>query len=96
VIVDDMITTGGTIAESVRALTSAGARPEFIVAATHGVFVHGAYAKLGDAGVRTVLVTDTIAISDRAWAPLRVVSIAPLIASAMQRVLADGSLAELH
>jgi ribose-phosphate pyrophosphokinase len=35
-IVDDMISTGGTVAESITALLAAGARPEFIVAATHG------------------------------------------------------------
>jgi phosphoribosylpyrophosphate synthetase len=34
-IVDDMISTGGTIAESVAALRAAGARPEITVAATH-------------------------------------------------------------
>lgn len=96
VIVDDMITTGGTIAESARALVKAGARPDFTVAATHGVFVDGAFARLAEAGARTVLVTDTVAITDREWPPLRVVSAAPLIAAALRRVLADGSLADLY
>ena len=32
-IVDDMISTGGTVAESITALLAAGARPEMIVAA---------------------------------------------------------------
>lgn len=95
-IVDDMISTGGTIAEAMRALLAAGARPDFQVAATHGVFVEGAYDRLADAGVRTVLVTDTIAIPDRTWPALRVVSVAPLIAAALRRVIANGSLAELH
>ncbi len=95
-IVDDMISTGGTIAEGIRALLAAGARADFTVAATHGVFVEGAYARLAEAGVRTVFVTDTIAIADRAWPPLRVVSAAPLIAAALRRVIANGSLAELH
>jgi phosphoribosylpyrophosphate synthetase len=58
--------------------------------------VEGAYARLADAGVRTVYVTDTIAIAAREWPPLRIVSVAPLIAAALRRVIANGSLADLH
>jgi ribose-phosphate pyrophosphokinase len=96
VIVDDMIATGATIAESVRALRQAGARPDITVAATHAVFVPGALKTLGDAGVRTLLVSDSIALG--VYSPLlrpSVVSIAPLIAQAIQRVLEGGSLREL-
>jgi ribose-phosphate pyrophosphokinase len=45
-IVDDMISTGGTVAESISALLAAGARPEIIVVATHGLFVLDARKKL--------------------------------------------------
>jgi ribose-phosphate pyrophosphokinase len=38
-IIDDMISTGGTIAESADALRRAGARPNFAVAATHGLLI---------------------------------------------------------
>ena len=47
VVVDDMISTGGTIAVAVRALEDAGARPGPVLAATHGLFV-------GDAGTARV------------------------------------------
>ena len=91
-IIDDMISTGGTIAESVEALLGAGARPEIIVAATHGLLLAGAREKLARAVTREVLVTDTVAPPAHDWPQLRVVSVAPLIASALRRSLSDGPL----
>jgi ribose-phosphate pyrophosphokinase len=91
-IIDDMISTGGTIAESVEALLDAGARPEIIVAATHGLLLAGAREKLARAVTREVLVTDTVAPPAHDWPQLRVVSVAPLIASALRRYLSDGPL----
>jgi ribose-phosphate pyrophosphokinase len=95
-IVDDMISTGGTVAESVAALLEAGARPEIIVAATHGLLLPGARAKLDQPAVREVVVTDTVAVAERNWPQLRVVSLAPLIAAALERFLADGSIGDLY
>src|SRR5215813_676142 len=86
-IIDDMISTGGTIAESVEALLGAGARPEITVAATHGLLLHGAREKLARPEIREVLVTDTVAPPAHDWPQLRIVSIAPLIASALRRFL---------
>jgi ribose-phosphate pyrophosphokinase len=91
-IVDGMISTGGTIAGSVGALLEAGARPEITVAATHGLLVEGAREHLTHEAVREVLVTDTVRIEGKGWTNLRVVSVAPLIAEAIRRFLADGSL----
>jgi ribose-phosphate pyrophosphokinase len=95
-IVDDMIATGGTIAESITALLAAGARPEVTVAATHGLFVGSAREKLNHPAVREVLVTDTVCPFEVDWPQLHVVSIAPLIAGAVKRLVSDGSLNELY
>jgi ribose-phosphate pyrophosphokinase len=95
-IVDDMISTGGTIAESIKALLAAGARPQITVAATHGLLLEGARDKLGHPAVREVLITDTVRVADQDWPCLRVVSVAPLIAAALQRFLADGSISDLY
>jgi ribose-phosphate pyrophosphokinase len=95
-IVDDMISTGGTVAESVTALLEAGARPEIIVVATHGLLLLGAPDKLDHPAVREVWVTDTVAVAEQDWSRLRVVSIAPLLAGALQRFLADGSIGDLY
>jgi ribose-phosphate pyrophosphokinase len=97
IIVDDMISTGGTIAESVRALEHAGAAPGAMVAATHAVLVPGALGKLADAGVRDLFVTDSIEPRGEPAARLgpEVVSIAPLVATAVRHLLEGGSLREL-
>lgn len=92
-IVDDMISTGGTVAESIVALLSAGARPEIIVAATHGLFVLDAREKLNHPAVCEVVVTDTVRGRETDWPRLRVISIAPMIAGAVRRLVADGSFA---
>jgi ribose-phosphate pyrophosphokinase len=94
-IVDDMISTGGTIAESVEALVEAGARPEITVAATHGLLLRGARENLSHEAVREVFVTDTVRATEGDWGNLRVVSVAPLIAGAIRRFLSDGSLSDL-
>lgn len=94
-IVDDMISTGGTMAESIAVLLEAGARPEITIAATHGLLLPGARDKLRHAAVREVIVTDTVPVDTRGWSTLRVASIAPLIAAALRRFTGDGSLSDL-
>jgi ribose-phosphate pyrophosphokinase len=95
-IVDDMISTGGTMVSSVEALLAAGARPEITIAATHGLFVGDSPNKLSHRAVQNVFVTDTVPVRVKEWPQLHVISLAPLIAGALQRVLADGSLGELY
>jgi ribose-phosphate pyrophosphokinase len=95
-IVDDMISTGGTVATSIAALLAAGARPEIVVAATHGLLLPGARETLDHPAVREIVVTDTVEIADKEWPQLRVVSVAPLIAGALERFLADGSIGDLY
>jgi ribose-phosphate pyrophosphokinase len=90
-IVDDIISTGGTVAKSVTALVEAGAQPQIIVAATHGLLLPGARDKLSHPAVREVFVTDTVPVAAKNWPQLQVVSIAPVIARALWRFLADGS-----
>jgi len=97
IVIDDMISTGGTVVESVRALNEAGARPEHIVAATHAVLVPGALDKISTGGVRELLVTDSIEPRGDPTARLQptIISIAPLLATAIRRLLDGGSLQEL-
>lgn len=94
-IVDDMISTGATIEAAVAALRSAGCRPEFSVVATHGVLVGAALDRLATAGVQSLILTDSLAYATGARPPLDVVSIAPLLADAIERLQHCGSLSDL-
>ncbi len=97
IIVDDMISTGGTIVESVRALREAGAGADCVVAATHAVFAPGAVERIAACGVRELLVTDTIEPRPADGAALTpvVVSVAPLVAAAIERLFDGRSLRDL-
>lgn len=95
-IVDDMISTGSTIAKAVAALLEAGARQEIIVAATHGLFVRDARQALRHPAVRKVFVTDTVKLEQPGWPQLEVVSLAPLMARALGRLLEHGSFSDLY
>jgi len=95
VLVDDLIDTGGTIAEAVKVIMAAGAK-SVTVAATHGVLSGPAAQRLTDCGAREVVVTDTLPIEDdRRFPNLKVLSIAPLLASAINEVHSDGSVTSL-
>jgi ribose-phosphate pyrophosphokinase len=59
VIVDDIISTGGTIATAAGMLSAQGATDVF-AACVHGVLTGGAYVRLIEAGVRDVICSDTI------------------------------------
>jgi ribose-phosphate pyrophosphokinase len=94
-IIDDMISTGGTMAQGIQALLDAGARPDITIAATHGLFVGAARDRLSQGCVKAVFVTDTISPPLSQWQSLHVVSVAPLIAAAIQQFQANGSISDL-
>lgn len=97
-IVDDMISSGGTIRRAAEACRARGAAKLFGLAA-HGLFGQGAGALFAGA-LDEVVVTDSVpnaallAAAD-ASLPLRIVSIAPLLAQAVSRLHAGGSISEL-
>ena len=65
------------------------------MAATHGVFFSTHAKTLSHPAVREVIVTDTVAQTEKDWPRLSVISIAPLIAGAVQWSSANGSLGKL-
>ncbi len=95
VVVEDIITTGGTVAKLAVALRAQGAN-KVLIAATHPVLVGNAIERLRKADVEEVIVTDTVPISpEKAGSPLKVLSVAPLLAEAIIRVHENRSVSEL-
>ncbi len=95
ILVDDMIDTGGTVAKGAEALAQQGAGPIY-AAATHGVLSGKAVQLLEEAPISGVVLTNTVPIpEEKLFAKLRVLSIAPLIASALRAVFEDTSVSEI-
>jgi ribose-phosphate pyrophosphokinase len=95
ILVDDMIDTGSTIVNAAEALFEQGAA-QVIATATHGVLSGPAVDLLKNSPISEVVVTDTLPIPpDRRFDKLTVLSIAPLIARAINEVFSDGSVTSL-
>lgn len=82
-IVDDMISSGKTIVESIKSLSKSGGE-RFIVMATHPVFSDKAPKLLEESRAERVFVSDTIQIPEKKrFKKLEIVSIAKTIASSL-------------
>ncbi len=91
ILVDDEIDTAGSITQAAAKLHEAGAR-EIYAACTHPVLSGPAIERLRDSPIREVVVTDTIPIPSEKWLDkITVLSVAPLLAEAIQRIHTGGS-----
>lgn len=89
---DDMIDTGGSVIQGAEALLRRGAA-EVYAACTHGVLSGGACEKLMASPIKKVIVTDTI-LQD-AGGKIVSVSVAGLLADAIQRIHSESSVSEI-
>jgi ribose-phosphate pyrophosphokinase len=95
VVVEDIISTGGTMVQVAEALKAHGAR-HVTIACTHPVLAAGAVEKLRAAPVDEVVVTNSIPVPlAKQVPPISVVSVAPLLAEAIVRVHENRSVSEL-
>ena len=85
-VVDDMISTGGTVEAAVQLALHGGARPEITVAATHGLFVGPAADRLRALPIRRLLVTDTLPRTELGLPVVTGVSVAGVLADAISRL----------
>jgi ribose-phosphate pyrophosphokinase len=94
ILVDDMISTAGTITEAARALRANGAK-EVHVCATHAVFCGPAKERLEGAPIDSVVVTDTIPASDKTPSGVTVLSCGNLLGDAILRIHQGRSVSKL-
>jgi len=94
-IVDDMVDTGGTLANAVIALKERGATQVF-AAATHAILSGPAVERLAAAPLEEFIVTDTIHVPEnRRFDGLKILSVAELFAKAIECVHENKSVSEL-
>jgi ribose-phosphate pyrophosphokinase len=85
-LVDDMISTGGTLVEAATTLMARGAK-EVLACATHPLFADGAGRKMRESGILKTVVTDTVPLPDQERdSVIEVLSMAPLLAEAIMRI----------
>ncbi|MDD5321047.1 MAG: ribose-phosphate pyrophosphokinase [Methylococcales bacterium] len=98
IIIDDMISTGGTIARTAHACRKQGAQSVH-AAASHGIFVSKADQVVADPALDSLVVTNTLPPFrldlELTRNRLTVLDIAPLFAEAIRRIHTGGSIVEL-
>lgn len=95
-IVDDLISTGGTLLRAARSARAAGAA-RVLALVTHGLFMPGAEAVLADPALDQVIVTDSVPAFRLTQPREKLVTLpcAPLLAEAVLRLHGGRGLAEL-
>jgi len=94
-LVDDMVDTGGTLANAVMALKERGASQVF-AGATHALLSGAAVEKLSSAPLEEFVVTNTIHVpEDRRFEGLKILSVAGLFAKAIECVHDNKSVSKL-
>jgi ribose-phosphate pyrophosphokinase len=95
IVIDDLISTGGTIVAALDSLREAGCAEDITVVTTHGLLVGEALPRLGAARIARLYSTDSVLPPLKTPFPHTVVSIAPLLANAIGRLRDGKSLGDL-
>jgi ribose-phosphate pyrophosphokinase len=97
-VIDDLISTGGTLLRAARAARKAGAR-RVMALVTHGLFMEGAAEVLADPAIDRLVVTDTVPpfrlAAGASRDKLEILPAAPLLAVAIGRLHQDRALTDL-
>ena len=86
IVIDDILSTGGTIEAALTAVRAAGAVEPATVVVTHALFVGRARDILRALGLAAVIASDSVALEPPADLPFQAVSIAPLLAEAIRHL----------
>jgi ribose-phosphate pyrophosphokinase len=88
IVLDDLVSTGGTVTRAARACKRRGA-VAVVAAATHGLFIDGARGLFGEPALDAVVATNTVPpfrVDSEARGKLTVLDATPLLADAVRRM----------
>ena len=96
IIVDDMVDTAGTVTSAARLLMKKGALSVQVVA-THGVLSSPAIERIEKSSIKEVVIANTLPVPEEAlgFSKLKVLSVAPLFAEALQAIFVESSVSEI-
>jgi ribose-phosphate pyrophosphokinase len=95
IIVDDMITTAGSMTNAIKTARQFGAK-RVIPVCTHAVLCGDAYERLSSVQLDELVITDTIPLKRRfADLPIKVLSLAPLLGAAIKNIHTNQSVSSL-
>jgi ribose-phosphate pyrophosphokinase len=96
ILIDDIVDSGGTLANAADALLKNGAI-EVYAYATHGVLSGQAVERIQNSSLKSMVVTDSIEATPemKNCANLRTITIAPLLGEAMRRINNEASVSSL-
>ncbi|OGR56808.1 MAG: phosphoribosylpyrophosphate synthetase [Elusimicrobia bacterium RIFCSPLOWO2_02_FULL_39_32] len=94
ILIDDIIDTAGTLCKACEALHRAGAKKIFAGCA-HGIFAGPAIERLNQAPIEEIVVTNSVPLKQSKPDYITVLSIANLLAEAIERIHSGSSVSEL-
>lgn len=95
IIIDDMISTGGTLLEAARLLRAHKVK-EVYACATHPILAGNAIKLIEESNIKEVVVADTIPVSDEAQkGKFKTLSVAPLLGETIRRIVYNLSVSKL-
>jgi ribose-phosphate pyrophosphokinase len=96
ILVDDMISTAGSVVAAAKTVKEHGAL-DIYIAATHGLFCGPAIERLSAAPIKEVAVSDTIPlpVGCKKLKNLAVLSVAPMLGEAISRIHRNESVSSL-
>ena len=96
ILIDDIVDSGGTLANAAAALKQAGAE-DVVAYCTHGVLSGAAVPRVENSALTELVITDSIAAGEAvaASAKIRVLTIAPLLGEAIKRIADETSVSSL-
>jgi ribose-phosphate pyrophosphokinase len=96
ILLDDMIDTGGTIAQAAEALKREGAE-RIYACCTHAVLSGNAAERLGNSPIHEVVITNTIRLSEASEKvdKIKVLDVSPILGEAIRCIHEDASVSSL-